>query len=68
MLFHLNCLKDHWIPWINLIKERHGESRNGRKREKWRKRKEEGRARERREREREREFSMSSNIYEFTVT
>ena len=41
MLFPLNCLKDYWIPWINLIKERHGESRNGGKRERkgeeWRK-------------------------------
>ena len=72
VLFPLNCLKDHWIPWINLIKERHRESRNGGKRERKEKEKErkggkEGKGGSER-RDREREFSMSSNIYGFTVT
>ena len=72
MLFPLNCLKDHWIPWINLMKERHGESRNvRRKKRKERRGKKEKKGRreeEKGETEREREFSMSSNIYGFTVT
>ena len=65
MLFPLNCLKDHWIPWINLIKERHEESRNGGKRErkgeKWRKRREE--ERKRKERERKRKSSLPVATY-----
>ena len=72
VLFLLNCLKDHWIPWINLIKERHEESRNvWRKKRKERREMEEKKGRreeEKGEREREKEFSTSSNIYEFTVT
>ena len=57
VLFPLNCLKDHWIPWINLIK-------------KWRKKRKKRRGMEEKKgrREEEKEFSMSSNIYGFTVT
>ena len=55
MLFPLNCLKDHWIPWINLTK---GEARRIKKRRKKRKKrrgKEEKKGREEVKGERERE-------------
>ena len=70
MLFPLNCLKDHWIPWINLIKERHEESRNvWRKKRKERREMEEKKGRREEEKgERERERKRKSSLPVATYT